>query len=74
MFSQTVKQSAYLMLLKDEYGVCLTKTETGELPRLIHLRVTAARLAKLGDNRCAKQEDTNLKARPCQRLGSLKNW
>ena len=58
--SVTVKQSAYLMLLKDEDRVCLAKSETRELPRPTHLQVTAARLAQLGEDRSAKQEDTNL--------------
>ena len=48
------------MLLKDEDRVYLTKSETRELPRLTHLRVTAARLAQLGEDQSAKQEDTNL--------------
>ena len=58
--SVKVKQCAYLMLLKDEDRVYLTKSETRELPRPTHLRVTAARLAQLGEDRSAKQEDTNL--------------
>ena len=58
--SVTVKQSAYLMFLKDDDGVFLKKSETRELPRPTHLRVTAARLAQLGEDRSAKQEDTNL--------------
>ena len=56
----TVKQSAYLMRLKDADGFCLTKSETRELPRPIHLRVTTTRLAQLGEDRSAKQGETNL--------------
>lgn len=48
------------MLLRDEDQVCLTKSETRELPRPTHLRVTTTRLAQLGEDRPAKQEDTNL--------------
>ena len=48
------------MLLKDDDGVCLTKSETRELPRPTHLRVTAAPLAQLEEDWPAKQEDTNL--------------
>lgn len=48
------------MLLRDEDRVCLTKSETRELPRPTHLRVTTARFAQLGEDRPAKQEDTNL--------------
>ena len=58
--SVTVKQCPYLMLLKDEDRVYLTKSETRELPRPTHLRVTAAWLAQFGEDRPAKQEDTNL--------------
>ena len=58
--SVTVKQSAYLMLLKDEDRVCLAKSETREIPRPIHLRVTTTRLAQLGEDRSAKQGETNL--------------
>ena len=65
--SVTVKQSAYLTLLKDEDRVCLTKSQTRELPRPTHLRVAGARLAQLGENRSAKQKDTNLN------LGSANN-
>ena len=58
--SVRVKQSAYLMLLKDDDGVRLPKSETGELPHPTHLRVTATRSAQLGEDPSAKQEDTNL--------------
>lgn len=56
----TVKQSAYLMLLKDDDGFCLTKNETREIPRPTYLRVAGARLAQLGEDRSAKQGQTNL--------------
>ena len=48
------------MLLKDDDRDCLTKSETRELPRPTHLRVTGARLAQLGEQWPVKQEDTNL--------------
>ena len=45
----------------------LNKSQTRELPLPTHLRVAGARLAQLGEDRSAKQKDTNLN------LGSVNN-
>ena len=70
--SVTVKQCPYLMLLKDEDRVYLTKSETRELP---HPFASYRRLVSSVQRRPACQaRGPELKPRTRQQSGFLKNW